>query len=45
MSKKAIHGFVKVNYQWEVYSKNTTQGSAFIVSATFAASPIKLPGG
>jgi len=43
-SKRAVYGFVKVNYQWEVYAKNTTQGSAVVVSATLAAPPIKLPG-
>jgi hypothetical protein len=40
-----VYGFLKVNYQWEVYSKNTTQGSALLLTATFAAPPIKLPGG
>jgi hypothetical protein len=39
-----VYGFVKVNYQWEVYSRNRTQGSAIVVSTTFAAPPITLPG-
>ena len=43
-AKGKVYGFLKVNYQWEVYARNTTQGSALMVSSTFAVPPIKLPG-
>lgn len=43
-AKGKIYGFLKVNYQWEVYSKNTTQGSALMMTATFAAPAFKIPG-
>jgi hypothetical protein len=38
-----LYGFVKVNYQWEVYARTTTQGSAMMVLATFLLKPLKLP--
>ena len=41
--KGVLYGFLKVNYQWEVYARTTTQGSAFLISATFPMAPIKLP--
>jgi hypothetical protein len=42
-SNGAIYGFVKVNYQWEVYAKTTTQGSELTVLASFPFRAIKLP--
>jgi hypothetical protein len=42
--KGVLYGFLKVVYQWEVYARTTTQGNMFMVSLTFAAKPIKLPG-
>jgi hypothetical protein len=42
--KGALFGSVKVNYQWEVYARTTTQGSAMTILATFLVKPIKLPG-
>lgn len=38
-----IYGFVKVNYQWEVYARTTTQGSALTILATVLMKPLKLP--
>ncbi len=37
-----LYGFLKVNYQWEVYSRTTTQGSALTILATFLMKPLKL---
>jgi hypothetical protein len=42
-SKGAIYGFVKVNYQWEVYAHTTTQGRELTVLASFPLRAIKLP--
>ena len=28
---KTVHGFVKVNYQWEVYARTTTKGSELTI--------------
>jgi hypothetical protein len=38
-----VYGFVKVNYQWEVYARTTTQGSELTILATFLMKPLKLP--
>lgn len=38
-----LYGFVKVNYQWEVYARTTTQGSELTIMATFLMKPLKLP--
>jgi hypothetical protein len=37
-----LYGFLKVNYQWEVYARTTTQGSALTLLATFLMKPLKL---
>jgi len=37
-----LYGFLKVNYQWEVYARTTTQGSALTVLATFLMKPLEL---
>jgi hypothetical protein len=42
-SKGTLYAFVKVNYQWEVYARTTTQGGAFMLSAVLPMRPIKLP--
>jgi hypothetical protein len=39
-----LYGFIKANYQWETYTRTTTQGGEFLVMATFLVKPIKLPG-
>jgi hypothetical protein len=38
----ALYGFLKVSYQWEVYARTTTQGSALTILATFLMKPLKL---
>jgi len=40
--KQTLYGFLKVNYQWELYARTTTQGSALTVLATFLMKPLKL---
>ena len=40
--KNTLYGFLKVNYQWEVYARTTTQGSAMTVLATFLMKAVKL---
>jgi hypothetical protein len=42
--KGVLYGFLKVNYEWEVYARTTTQGNMFSLALTFAVKPIKLPG-
>jgi hypothetical protein len=37
-----LYGFVKVNYQREVYARTTTQGSELTILATFLMKPLKL---
>lgn len=37
-----LYGFVKVSYQWEVYARTTTRGSALTILATFLMKPLKL---
>jgi hypothetical protein len=37
-----LDGFLKVNSQWEVYARTTTQGSALTILATFLMNPLKL---
>jgi hypothetical protein len=34
---------VKVNYQWEIYARTITKGSAMTIPATFLLKPVKLP--
>jgi hypothetical protein len=41
-TNNTLYGFLKVNYQWEVYARTTTQGSALTVLATFLMKPLKL---
>jgi hypothetical protein len=42
-SKTKVYGFVKVNYEWEVYARTTTQGSEFSITASFPIPSIPLP--
>ena len=42
--KGVVYGSLKVNYQWEVFARTTTQGSALTVMTTFLVPPLKLPG-
>jgi hypothetical protein len=39
-----VYGFLKVNYQWEVYARTATQGSSLTILMTLLAPPLKLPG-
>ena len=41
--KGVLYGSVKVNYQWEVYARTTTQGGELSILATFLVKPLKLP--
>ena len=41
--KGVLYGFLKVNYQWEVYARTAPQGREFNVLVTFPIKPIKLP--
>jgi hypothetical protein len=41
--KGILYGFLKVNYQWEVYARTNTQGGELTMLATFLVKPIKLP--
>ena len=41
--KNTLYGFLKVNYQWEVYARTAPQGSALTILATFLMKPLKLP--
>ncbi len=40
--RNTVYGFVRVAYQWEVYARTTTQGSAWHVAASFLTRPIKV---
>lgn len=42
-SRGTVYGFLKVQYQWEVYANTNTQGGAFLLSTSFPIKPIKLP--
>src|SRR4029453_17073583 len=37
-----LYGFLKGNYQWGVYARTTTQGSALTVLGAFLMKPLKL---
>jgi hypothetical protein len=37
----SLDGFLKVNYQWEVYARTTTQGSALTILTTFLMKPLQ----
>ena len=41
--KGVLYGFLKLNYQWEVYARTQTQGSAFTLMVTLPIRPITLP--
>ena len=38
-----FYGFLKLNYQWEVYAKTRTQGGEFNMVLSLPIKPIKLP--
>jgi hypothetical protein len=37
-----VYGWLKVNYEWEVYARTTTQGREFQIAATFLVPPLKI---
>jgi hypothetical protein len=37
-----VYGFLKVNYEWEVYARTTTQGSELQIAATFLVPSLKI---
>jgi hypothetical protein len=41
--KGMLYGFLKVNYEWEVYARTTTQGSELNILLTLPMKPITLP--
>jgi hypothetical protein len=38
-----VYGFLKMNYEWEVYARTTTQGGEFQIAATFLVPALKIP--
>jgi hypothetical protein len=42
--KGVLYGFLKVNYQWEVYARTATQGTELTILATFLVKPLPLTG-
>jgi hypothetical protein len=40
-----VYGFLTLRYLWEVYARTATQGSAFLIQATFLTKPMAVPGG
>jgi len=41
-SKSKVYGFLKLNYEWEVYARTATQGSEFSIMATFPIGPFPI---
>jgi hypothetical protein len=41
--KGTVYGFVRVNYQWEVYARTTTQGGSWNIMLTWLTKPLKIP--
>jgi|SoiMethySBSTD1v2_1073268.scaffolds.fasta_scaffold141822_1 hypothetical protein len=42
-SKTKVYGFLKLNYEWEVYARTTTQGSEFSIMLTLPIGPFPIP--
>ena len=38
-----LYGFLKVNYQWEVYARTAPQGSELTILVSLLMKPLKLP--
>jgi hypothetical protein len=38
-----VYGFLRVNYEWEVYARTTTQGRELQIAATFLVPRLKIP--
>lgn len=41
--KNTVYGFLTARYFWETYARTTTQGTGFLMSASFLTEPIHLP--
>lgn len=41
-SKSKVYGFLKLNYEWEVYARTATQGSEFSIMLTFPIGPFPI---
>ncbi len=41
--KNTVYGFVTAKYFWETYARTTTQGGAFLLTATFLTKPLHIP--
>jgi hypothetical protein len=41
--KDTVYGFLTARYFWETYARTTTQGKAFLLTATFLTKPSKIP--
>jgi len=42
-SKSKVYGFLKLNYEWEVYARTATQGSEFSIMLTFPIGSFPIP--
>jgi len=38
-----VYGFLTVRYFWEAYARTSTQGTAFLIQATFLTKPLSVP--
>jgi hypothetical protein len=43
-ARNKVYGFVTVRYFWETYARTASQGSAFLLQASFLTKPLQLPG-
>jgi len=41
--KNTVYGFLTARYFWETYARTTTQGTGFLLSASFLTKPLHLP--
>jgi hypothetical protein len=41
-SKSKVYGFLKLNYEWELYAKTATQGSEFSIMLTLPIGPFPI---
>ena len=42
-SKRKVYGFLKLNYEWEVYARTATQGGEFSIMLTLPIGPFPIP--
>ena len=41
--KNTVYGFLTARYFWETYARTTTQGTGFLLTATFLTKPLHIP--